>query len=73
MQEEYPKTWKYLKRFERLLRARELNSFDYNEWYRFGRHQNIDKQDIPKFSGSAIVHRPSGRERSEWRISLLIM
>ena len=48
MQEEYPKTWKYLKRFERLLRARESNSFDDNEWYPFGRHQNIDKQDIPK-------------------------
>jgi type I restriction-modification system DNA methylase subunit len=36
--------WAYLKENEKLLRARESGKFDDDEWWRFGRHQNIDKQ-----------------------------
>lgn len=44
----YPLAWAFLKRFEPLLRSREDNGFDNNEWYQFGRTQSIDKQQIPK-------------------------
>lgn len=48
MTNSYPKAWRYLQRFESELRSREKSSFNDNEWYRFGRNQNIDKQHIPK-------------------------
>lgn len=37
-----------LKRFESKLRARESSSFDDDTWWRFGRNQNIDKQEDRK-------------------------
>ncbi|HQP37490.1 MAG TPA: Eco57I restriction-modification methylase domain-containing protein, partial [Polyangiaceae bacterium] len=43
-----PKAWAYLQSFEALLRAREGGKFDDDQWYRFGRNQNIDKQHLPK-------------------------
>jgi len=48
MQQRFPKGWAYLRRHEQALRARERSSFDDDAWYRFGRHQNIDKQALPK-------------------------
>jgi methylase of polypeptide subunit release factors len=48
MKKDYPLAWAHLKRFEKTLRARESNAFDDDEWFRFGRNQNIDKQTIPK-------------------------
>jgi hypothetical protein len=48
MVDRYPMAWTYLCRFEKELRARERSNFDDKEWYRFGRHQNINKQDISK-------------------------
>ena len=48
MEKTYPLAWAYLKRFENALRARESNSFNDTEWYRFGRNQNIDKQAVSK-------------------------
>jgi hypothetical protein len=44
----HPKAWRYLKSYEAKLRNRENKSFDDGEWYRFGRHQNLDKQEIKK-------------------------
>lgn len=44
----FPLAWAHLKRFEKLLRARENKSFDDSQWYRFGRHQGIDKQEKSK-------------------------
>ncbi len=44
----YPKAWDFLRRFEEPLRARESRAFDDDEWYRFGRNQNIDKQEDRK-------------------------
>ena len=48
MAEEFPQAWKHLKRFETKLRERESKKFDDERWYRFGRHQNIDKQEERK-------------------------
>ncbi|HEX3599167.1 MAG TPA: N-6 DNA methylase [Lacipirellulaceae bacterium] len=44
----YRYAWEYLKSHERILRQRESGKFDDDEWYRFGRNQNIDKQHLPK-------------------------
>jgi hypothetical protein len=58
MEERYPKAWAYLKSYEDVLRMREAQRdqegavveapFDDKQWYRFGRHQNLDKQEIVK-------------------------
>ncbi len=48
MENRYPMAWKYLRSWEKELRAREKSRFDDDEWHRFGRNQNIDKQDINK-------------------------
>ncbi|PDT31113.1 restriction endonuclease subunit M [Rhizobium sp. M10] len=44
----YPSAWKYLRSWEKVLRAREDGAFDCNEWYQFGRPQNLDKQETEK-------------------------
>lgn len=54
----YPKGWAYLNSYRDELRLREAKRdrggrvtngpFDDDEWYRFGRHQNLDKQEITK-------------------------
>jgi len=41
----YPNAWSHLRRWEAELRARENRAFDDADWHRFGRNQNIDKQD----------------------------
>jgi hypothetical protein len=51
----FPKAWAWLKSFEKELRARENKSFDDDQWYRFGRSQNIDKQEIPKLIVPRLV------------------
>jgi hypothetical protein len=45
---QFPLGLRYLRLFESVLRSREDGAFDDLAWYRFGRHQNIDKQDLPK-------------------------
>ena len=54
MARRFPRAWAHLRRWEQDLRSRESKAFDDESWYRFGRNQNIDKQDIPKL----IVPRP---------------
>ena len=44
----FPKGWAYLETYEAALRGREGDAFDDAEWWRFGRSQNIDKQDRTK-------------------------
>lgn len=53
----FPEGWKYLKRHERKLRARERGAFDDAQWYRFGRNQNIDKQEEVKLLVPRLVER----------------
>ena len=48
LRKEFPLAWKHLKRFEAKLKARESSSFDDDTWWRFGRNQNIDKQEERK-------------------------
>ena len=53
----FPKGWNYLLSWEAELRARESGKFDDDQWYRFGRNQNIDKQNIPKLMVPRLVIR----------------
>jgi hypothetical protein len=55
MVRDFPKAWRYLKQFERELRDREGKKFDDERWYRMGRTQNLDKQEIPKLLVAQLV------------------
>tara|TARA_R110002167_G_scaffold253980_1_gene460251 strand:- start:186 stop:2060 length:1875 start_codon:yes stop_codon:yes gene_type:complete len=55
MQANFPKGWKYLQSIEQELRDREDKSFDDDEWYRFGRNQNISKQDKAKLGAATTI------------------
>lgn len=44
----FPNAWKHLRSYEKQLRTRENGAFDDDIWYRFGRNQNIDKQETTK-------------------------
>ncbi len=48
MEREFPKAWAYLQEHKEMLRSRVNSKFDISQWYRFGRSQNLDKQDFPK-------------------------
>ena len=52
---EFPKAWKYLQGFEKELRAREGKKFNDDKWYRMGRTQNLDKQEVPKLLVPRLV------------------
>lgn len=61
----YPRAWAYLTSYRDDLRLREAQwdrdgnlieaPFDDAQWYRFGRHQNLDKQEIVKIVVPRIV------------------
>ena len=55
MENRFPRAWAHLHRWEEELRKRESNAFDDDAWYRFGRSQNIDKQDIEKLIVPRLV------------------
>jgi len=56
MAKEFPNAWKYLKSFEAELRGREGGGkFDDEKWYRMGRTQNLDKQEVPKLLVAQLV------------------
>jgi hypothetical protein len=55
MAERFPKGWAYLRSHEKQLRRREGGRFDNEQWYRFGRHQNLDKQELPKLCVAETV------------------
>ena len=48
LERSFPLAWAYLQSHEADLRARQNSAFDNEQWFRFGRHQNLDKQDVPK-------------------------
>ena len=48
MATKYPKAWKHLQSWREQLEARESGAFADGQWYRFGRNQNLDKQEIEK-------------------------
>lgn len=55
MAAEFPKAWKYLQGFEKELRDREGKKFHDDKWYRMGRTQNLDKQELPKLLVAQLV------------------
>jgi Eco57I restriction-modification methylase len=55
MAAEFPKAWKYLQLHEEELRAREGKKFNDDKWYRMGRTQNLDKQEVPKLLVPRLV------------------
>ena len=65
MRIDYPRAWSYLSSYRDVLRLREAKRdkdgnvveapFDDDEWYRFGRHQNLDKQEIVKLIVPRLV------------------
>jgi hypothetical protein len=55
MARRFPRAWAYLTIWERDLRRRERGAFDDDQWYRFGRNQNIDKQDREKLLVPRLV------------------
>jgi len=52
----FRRCWKYLRENEKTLRHREHGKFDDDQWYRFGRHQNIDKQRLGKIGVPETVN-----------------
>ncbi len=57
MQRRFPKAWAHLRAWEATLRGRERGRFDDAAWWRFGRHQNLDKQAVPKLLVPRLVRR----------------
>ncbi|HEY1562069.1 MAG TPA: DNA methyltransferase, partial [Caulobacteraceae bacterium] len=63
LESDFPKAWAYLRSWEANLRQREskeraghrIAPFDDAKWYRFGRSQNLDKQDRQKLIVPRIV------------------
>lgn len=55
MANRFPRAWAYLESHQSELRARESGKFDDDEWYRFGRHQNIGKQSAMKLGVAQTV------------------
>lgn len=55
MAADYPLAWAYLRSWEDALRSRENGGFDDPDWYRFGRHQNLGKQEIEKLIVPRLV------------------
>lgn len=55
LSKEFPKAWSYLQSFEAELRAREGSKFNDDKWYRMGRTQNLDKQEVPKLLVAQLV------------------
>lgn len=54
---EFPKALAYLKSFEKELRNREAKKFDDDKWFRMGRTQNLDKQEVAKLLVPRLVAR----------------
>lgn len=55
----YPLTWQYLQSHEEALRQREHGRMDHDQWYAFGRTQNLDKHERPKLGSARLASRLS--------------
>jgi type I restriction-modification system DNA methylase subunit len=55
----YPQAWSYLKQCKKILESREGGKFKDNEWYRFGRTQNIGMWEQPKVLVPYMIKRLS--------------
>ena len=48
MKQNYPLAWEYLNRNKEFLESREKGKFKDEQWYRFGRTQNLGMWEQPK-------------------------
>lgn len=56
MESQFPKTWKYLKSYEKELRSREKGKMDKDEsWWAYNYPKNLDKQEFPKLMVPRLV------------------
>jgi len=56
IEKDAPKIWNYLIENKKILEEREGGKFKGVDWYRFGRNQNIDKQNWIKICVPRLVH-----------------
>lgn len=59
LQARFPKGWKYLQRCEKRLRRREGGLFDKDDWWQFGRGQNLNQFQQPKVMMPDYHHSPA--------------
>jgi len=57
LKKEFPLLHQYLLEYKKILGNRENGKFKDSEWYRFGRNQNIDKQQFKKICVPRLVKR----------------
>ncbi len=55
----YALTWKYLNRCEEKLKGREGGKMDHDQWYAFGRNQNLDQFDQVKIMTQVLAKQSS--------------
>jgi type I restriction-modification system DNA methylase subunit len=53
--EKYPNTWEYLKQNRALLEAREKGKWKHEQWYAFGRNQNLTEMNREKILAPSIA------------------
>ena len=54
--EKYPNTWEYFKQNRSLLEARENGKWKHEQWYAFGRNQNLTEMDREKILTPSIAN-----------------
>lgn len=57
LESDFPKTWGYLQENKKELENREKGIFKVNDWYKFGRDQNINKQHLSKILIPHVVKK----------------
>jgi Eco57I restriction endonuclease. len=55
----HPEIWNYLKRCEKKLRSRENGKMNHDQWYAFGRNQNLDQFEQPKLMLQVLAKKAS--------------
>jgi adenine-specific DNA-methyltransferase len=55
----YPLTWKYLNRCGEKLKGRESGKMDHDEWYAYGRNQNLDQFEQVKIMTQVLARQSS--------------
>ena len=59
LKREYPNAWAYLKSHETELRGRDNGQWDHDQWYAFGRSQNLTQMDTTKLVVQVMTLRPT--------------
>jgi len=59
MKREFPKAWAYLRSHEETLRGRDHGKWNHDQWYAFGRSQNLTEMDREKLVIQVTAIRPT--------------